>query len=130
MGLILYFGLLILQYPLIGIEVEHRNGKWIVEHVYDKGWATKNKVEKGDIVQAINGIDPGEHKTVIRFNSVEKAKSITIADQQANTNTYAISYKDVDVQYFMYLFLPLLLCLATFFWGYFFIAQIKKKARP
>ncbi|WP_339162252.1 ATP-binding protein [Siminovitchia sp. FSL W7-1587] len=128
MGLILYFGLLILQYPLIGIEVEHRNGKWIVEHVYDKGWATKNKVEKGDIVQAINGIDPGEHKTVIRFNSVEKAKSITIADQQANTNTYAISYKDVDVQYFMYLFLPLLLCLATFFLGLFFYCANKEES--
>ncbi|MFS0647365.1 ATP-binding protein [Siminovitchia sp. 179-K 8D1 HS] len=111
---------MILQYPLVGIDVEHRNGNWVVEQVYDKGWAARNKIDKGDIVQAINGIDPGEHKTVALFTHVEKAKSITIIDQQGKTHTYAVSYADADVQLIIYLLLPFVFSLATFFLGLYF----------
>ncbi len=127
-GLISYFGLLIIQYPLIGIDVEQRNGNWVVEQVYDKGWAARNPIEKGDIVQLINGIDPDEHKTVARFHYLEKAKSITIIDQQAYTNTYAVSYTSEDIQLIIYLLLPILFCLSTFLLGlYFYYGKKEEK---
>ena len=113
-GLTMYFTLLILKYPLVGIEVKKINGSWIVEKVYDKSWAHKNNIEKGSIVNLVNGLDPGKHNTVLQFKMVEMAESITITDNKSKTNTFAISYNDLDSQLIVYLFLPFFFAISTF----------------
>ena len=46
--------LLSIKYPLIGIEVKEKNNHWMVEKIYEKGWAYDQPIEEGDIVKLVN----------------------------------------------------------------------------
>lgn len=111
----MYFTFLILKYPLVGLEVEKVNDEWIVEKVYNQGWAYKNNIEKGSIVNLVNGIDPEKHNTVVQFKMVEMAESITITNNESKINTFAISYNDLDSQIIVHLLVPFLFAISTFF---------------
>lgn len=113
--LFMHFTLLILKYPLVGIEVEKVQGKWIIEKIYDNSWANKNNIETGSIVTLVNGIDPAKHQTVVNFKMVEMADSITITGKNSEINTFAISYHDLDLQLIVYLVMPVLFVIFCFF---------------
>lgn len=72
----MYFSLLIFKYPLVGIEVEEKQGKWVIENIYEHSWANENHIKTGSTVTLVNGMDPGHHHTVTKFNMVEMADSI------------------------------------------------------
>ena len=101
--LTIYFIIIVLKYPLIGIEVKRENDQWIVESIYEKGWAASQQIKEGDIVELINEKKPDKFFSVNKYNRVEMVKSITISDR-----TYPVSYRHFEVQYIVYLFFPLL----------------------
>lgn len=106
--LTIYFIIIVLKYPLIGIEVKRENDQWIVESIYEKGWAASQQIKEGDIVELINEKKPDKFFSVNKYNRVEMVKSITISDR-----TYPVSYRHFEVQYIVYLFFPLLFNLMT-----------------
>ncbi|MCJ7841741.1 ATP-binding protein [Lederbergia sp. NSJ-179] len=112
-GLAAYFTSIVVKFPLIGMKVTEEQNQWIVKKVYDKGWAANHPIEKGDIVKLVNGKKTEQHLTVILFNRVEMADSITILDKNSNTNSFSISYSDLDTQYVIYLLSPFLLTMTT-----------------
>src|SRR4051812_9901267 len=77
----IYFSAINFKYPLVGIEVIEQNDQWIVETIYEKGWANNQPINEGDILKFVNGENPKGHSTVSLFNRVEKLKSITIVNQ-------------------------------------------------
>lgn len=111
----MHFTLLILKYPLVGIEVEKVQGNWIIEKIYDNSWASENNIETGSIVTLVNGIDPAKHQTVENFKMVEMADSITITGKNSEINTFAISYHDLDFQLIVYFVMPVLFAIFCFF---------------
>lgn len=111
----MHFTLLILKYPLVGIEVEKVQGNWIIEKIYDNSWANKNNIETGSIVTLVNGIDPAKYHTVENFKMVEMADSITITGKNSEINTFAISYHDLDFQLIVYFVMPVLFAIFCFF---------------
>ncbi len=113
--LFMHFTLLILKYPLVGIEVEKVQGNWIIEKIYDNSWASENNIETGSIVTLVNGIDPAKHQTVENFKMVEMADSITITGKNSEINTFAISYHDLDFQLIVYFVMPVLFAIFCFF---------------
>lgn len=113
--LFMHFTLLILKYPLVGIEVEKVQGNWIIEKIYDNSWANKNNIETGSIVTLVNGIDPAKYHTVENFKMVEMADSITITGKNSEINTFAISYHDLDFQLIVYFVMPVLFAIFCFF---------------
>ncbi|MDI3311640.1 MAG: ATP-binding protein [Thermoanaerobacterium sp.] len=117
--LTIYFSIIVIKYPLIGLEVEEKNNQWIVEKIYDKGWADNTPVQEGDVLTLVNGESPEQHSTVFFFNRVEKAESITIKSDDLIEKDYLVSYSQLDFQYIMYLIFPLLfsfisVCLSLF----------------
>lgn len=109
--LTIYFTYLMIKYPLIGIEVEKQNDHWIVNDIYDNGWAAYQQIEKGDIIHLINGKNPEEHDTVTKYNRIEKAESITIIDGNS-INEYVIKFIHSDSQFLLLLF-PIIFTLLT-----------------
>ena len=113
-ALTIYLTVTVLRFPLVGIEVKEQNNQWMVEDIYNEGWANGKPIEKGDIVELVNEEIPEKHSTVTLFNRIEKAKSITVEDKDFNVTTYMVSYEKLDFQYIMYLFFPLLFTFITF----------------
>ena len=58
LALTLYSIVIIIQYPLIGLEVKEENNQWMVEKIYETGWANDQPIEEGDILKLVNGMEP------------------------------------------------------------------------
>lgn len=112
-GLTIYFIAIILNFPLVGLVVKEENHQWMIEKVYDKGWAANQSIKKGDILTLVNGKKPEEHATVKHYQRVELADSITIIDDHSKSKTYQITYSHLDSQYIFYLLLPFLFMLTA-----------------
>ncbi|MFC4387855.1 sensor histidine kinase [Gracilibacillus marinus] len=106
LGAFCYFALIILEYPLVGIEVKEKDNQWIVEKTYEKGWVGNQAIDEGDIIKLVDGKTPEQHLSILLFDRVEKAHSITISDENLIENTFFISYSDLSSQYVIYLILP------------------------
>ncbi|WP_075982827.1 ATP-binding protein [Bacillus massilinigeriensis] len=112
-ALTIYFTVIVLKYPLVGLEVTEKDNRWVVDTIYDKGWASHHSIEEGDVLKLVNGENPNEHSTVTHFNRVEMAESITIVDKHSREQEYTISYFHLDTQYIFYLLLPFLFILTA-----------------
>jgi two-component system sensor histidine kinase ComP len=124
-GITLYSIVIILKYPLIGIEVKEQNNQFIIESIYEKGWSKNQPINEGDILKLVDGKNPKEHSTVNLFYRVEKAKDITIEGKDSKITTYDISNDDLENQYLIYLFFPLLFIFTTI--GFSIFLYLKKK---
>lgn len=107
-----YFAVIIIKFPLVGLEVVERNHQWIVDQVYKNGWASSQSIEEGDIIKLVNGKEPANHSTVKCFKRVELAKTITILDKKSKIKTFSISYSPMDKQY-IYLLFPFIFAVTT-----------------
>ncbi len=106
MLLSIYFCKIIWEYPLVGIEVKESSGQYTISSIYPRGWADGKVIEKGDIVEYINGKDPKLHGTVAHFSRIEMAESVTIKKDHAASKTFSISYDDLHYQYGFFLLSP------------------------
>jgi two-component system, NarL family, sensor histidine kinase ComP len=127
-ALTIYLTVTVLRFPLVGIEVKEQNNQWMVEDIYNEGWANGKPIEEGNIIKLVNEDTPEKHSTVALFNRIEKAKSITVEDKDFNVITYMVSYEKLDLQYITYLFFPLIYTFITFFMSIFLYR--KKKDDP
>ncbi|MFT8323613.1 MAG: hypothetical protein ABF649_22425, partial [Bacillus sp. (in: firmicutes)] len=107
-GITCYFTITVIHYPLVGLEVKEENKRWVIEKVYNRGWASSQGIEEGSIIELVNGGQPNQHTTVKRYHRVEMANSITILEKNGQIKTYSISYRHFDAQYFIYLLFPFL----------------------
>jgi two-component system sensor histidine kinase ComP len=105
--LVLYFTILNLQCPLIGINVVEKNGETFVKEIYEFGWAKNHNIQVHDRVLKVDGKPPLSHFTVRQYNAIEQAKTVTI--QRGNQiQTFTISYESNLISQFMYyLILPI-----------------------
>jgi two-component system, NarL family, sensor histidine kinase ComP len=127
--LVIYFFVIILKYPLVGIEVKKQNQEWIIEDIYEKGWANNQPIKKGDVLKLVNNDKPELHSTVILFNRVEKARSVTIENEYQILNTYYISNDHLDFQFTLYLLLPFLFSLTMIYLSIFlYLKKIEDKS--
>lgn len=106
-GLTIYFFSVVYQYPLIGIEIKEKEGQWIVEDIYQNGWAARESLEEGSILKQVDGKNPEENTAVRYFSIVEKAKTIMLEDSKGITGIYLVSYLLWDPQYIIYLLIPM-----------------------
>lgn len=121
-----YFIGIVVKYPLVGIEVAEKSNQWVVEKIYENGWASSQPIEEGDAIEFINGEKPEKHSTVERFNRIEMAKSIILSDENSKKEIFFISYNQLSMQYVIYLFIPLLFAVTTILLSI-FLYQKKKK---
>lgn len=113
LGLTAYFTIIVLKFPLVGMEVTEKNNQWIVEKIYENGWASLQPLDEGVILELVDGKKPENHSTVVLFNRVEMANTITILDKNLKNKTFSISYSHLDTQRVIYLLLPFLFAVTT-----------------
>lgn len=106
LAITIYFTVITLKFPLIGMEIEEKNNHWIVKKIYRNGWAANQSIEEGDILELVDEKQPELHSTVIWFNRVEMANSITVSNKNSHIKTFSILYNHLDIQYLIYLLLP------------------------
>jgi len=111
--LTIYLTIVIIKYPLIGIEVRKDNNLWFVENVYENGWASGQTIKKEDLLELVNGESPENHSTVSLFDRVEMAHSITLSDKNLESHNFTIKYSKSEKKYTIYLILPLLFSVTT-----------------
>ncbi|KAA9020504.1 sensor histidine kinase [Niallia endozanthoxylica] len=111
--LTIYFTVIILRFPLIGMEVREESGQWIVANIYENGWASSQPIVEGDILKLVNDQKPENHSTVKWFKRVEMADSITISNKNVNTKMYTTSHSYINSQYLFYLLLPFFFTVMT-----------------
>lgn len=107
-GFTIYASVIIIKHPLIGIEVSQKSGKWIVDEIHREGWAANHPIEKEDIVALIDKKKVEEHPTVILFDRIEKAESITFLIGEAQIDHYTISYENANESQILLVLIPLI----------------------
>ncbi|MFB1050343.1 ATP-binding protein [Paraliobacillus sp. JSM ZJ581] len=112
-GVVYYFVVMVIEFPLIGMEVEKENNHWVVTKVRENSWASTQSIEKGDILEFVDGKKPEQHSTVVFFDRVEKTKTITIRDKNEAVQTLFTSYSYLNAQQVVYSILPFLFILMT-----------------
>ena len=117
-ALTIYLTVTVLRFPLVGIEVKEQNNQWMVEDIYNEGWANGKPIEEGDIIKLVNEETPEKHSTVSLFNRIEKAESITVEDKDFNVTTYMVSYEKLDLQYITVSFFSTTIYVYNFFYEY------------
>lgn len=71
----------IAQYPYVGVDVQQNSaGQWVVKLVERGGIGYKQGVQKGDIIEQVNGRETGLYWAVIRQHSLVQADSFTVAE--------------------------------------------------
>lgn len=108
-----YFTIIIVKYPLIGLEVKEKDEQWIIERVYQNGWASDQSIKEGDILKLIDDEMPEKHASILMLSRVEMAESVTIIDKDSDQHKLLVSYSEGVGQYVPYLVLPLLFSIIT-----------------
>ncbi|MGV2622408.1 UNVERIFIED_CONTAM: sensor histidine kinase [Halobacillus marinus] len=76
-----YLILLSITQPFLGIDVEFKDGTWVMTDVQSGSWGDKHQVPEGAELLSVDGKDPGEHRSVNMFHEVEMASSFTVQYQ-------------------------------------------------
>lgn len=125
LGLTVYFTVTILQCPLVGMKVKQEDQYWVVEQIYEHGWASSQPIEEGNIVELVDGKETEKHSTVRRFGRVEMAKTVTILDNDLKSRTFDISYGNMTPKELFYLLFPLLYAAVTISLSIFLYVKMK-----
>lgn len=107
-GFIIYATIILVKYPLIGIKLSEENDKWVVEEIYQEGWASNHPIVSGDIVTLIDGNNVANHSTVILFNKIEKAKDIAVFTKDNKYEQYKVSYESANKNQKLLVIFPLI----------------------
>lgn len=122
-----YFIFVILKYPFIGIEVKDFEDSWVVSNVKNNSWASEIFIQTGDIVQLVNGESPGRHSTVTRYYSVEKAKTVTVADRNNTSRTFEVDHTFFNKRTMLFVGLPILFYISTILLSIFLYRKARKE---
>ncbi|UOB79043.1 histidine kinase [Bacillus sp. ZJS3] len=106
---------MILKYPFIGVVVKEEHNKLIITEVYPGSWSEAVKLEKGLIIEEIDGKDPNLHPSVRLYGHIEKANNIKFIRDNKLININ-IEYSVIKQQIIYHIILPILLfivCVVT-----------------
>lgn len=74
----LYFVVVIIAYPLIGVKVSSDGaGRWIVTNLDAAGWGIQ-RLQIGDEIISIDGVHPSVHSSVQHYKGIKKADTLDV----------------------------------------------------
>lgn len=101
-----YFSFITIKYPYIGIEVNVSQNKQLeINNVFPYGMAEYIGMRKGDIILSIDGGLPEKHKSVRKYNLIEKANDI-IVERNGNVLKYDMQSQFYWKQFFLHTIFP------------------------
>lgn len=111
--LVLYFSYLTLQSPLIALSVKKDNEKWIVEEIYDNGWAYHQEIYIGDILLKVDGKNPEVNQQIKKYRLLRTADTISFLDRNGKEKSFIVTYKEETGQLLLHILFPVLYTLLT-----------------
>lgn len=113
----MYFISIIINFPMVGIEVSEKDNFYYVIDIDENAWAAKNGIKIGDIITKVNGENPEENKKINLFSRIEQINTINVIHEDKET-MHRILYKKDDRQLIYHLIMPVI------FFVFFFIINI------
>lgn len=111
--LILYFSYLTIKSPLVALGVKSEDGKWIVEEIYDNGWAYHQEINIGDILLKVDGKNPEANEQIKKHKLLRTAETLSFLDRNGEEKSFTVTYKDETGQLLSHLIFPLIYTLLT-----------------
>jgi two-component system sensor histidine kinase ComP len=117
----LYLILATLVNPYIGISIAETDGRWVISHVHQMGWAEKAGLQPGDrVIRIDDDLEPGNYPTIQKFNVIEKADRLEVIKDGTLVH-YSIPHQVSSEQLIYHTLLPTLfffICMALCFFLY------------
>ncbi len=110
-----YVSYITIQSPLVGFSVKEEGGKWIVDEVFENGWAYNQNIHVDDIIVEIDGEYSGENREIIKTQLIRTAKSLTLLDGNGQEKHYIVSYQTEIGQLVSHFFLPIAYTILTIY---------------
>ncbi|RKN80588.1 hypothetical protein D7M11_19070 [Paenibacillus ginsengarvi] len=73
-----WFAYLMIKYPYIGVNVQLKDGQWVITTLDTDSGSKYLDVRLGDIVLSIDGLLPEEHSTIRKWDAVEQVNSFVV----------------------------------------------------
>lgn len=106
--LIIYFFYLTMKYPLIGIEVLNKDKQYFVDTIYENSWGINRNIQPGDQILKVNNAHPSLHHSIIYFQRIELAESLTIINAANETVTFIVENGNKSLMLEVQLFVKIL----------------------
>ncbi|MCA1021832.1 sensor histidine kinase [Halobacillus litoralis] len=121
-----YLIVLSVTQPYLGIDVEQKDGGWVITDVESGGWADRQNVPPGAVILSVDEEDPGLHHSLTMFNELENAQSFSI-----ESSGEVLRYSDIDqfsrVHWVFYILLPALFFVAILGISYLVHKRVHKR---
>src|SRR4051794_34594201 len=91
--LILYFSYLTILSPLVALDVKKDEGKWIVEEIYDNGWAYHQEINVGDMLLKVDGKNPETNEQIKKHSLLRTAETLSFLDRNGKEKSFTVTYK-------------------------------------
>ncbi|MFJ7731523.1 ATP-binding protein [Lysinibacillus sp. NPDC097231] len=104
--------------PALNIQIEEKDGRWLVVEPYFKKWANNNNLASGDIVLEIDGIQTNQFNNIkyIKYYSVIRtANELKIMKPNGQVLEIQIKHLDIPQQFYYLLIVPACYYVLTLF---------------
>lgn len=101
--------------PVVGIEVEKQNNKWVIAQLGYSELGKTHGIRVGDTVRELDDRDINEYKGLQYDQTIRSANSLTIENSEGELRNVSIKHRDLPIPFLYYFLLPL---------GYFIIALV------
>lgn len=123
---IFYFSYVTFQSPLVGFSVKNDDGQWVVNTVYDNGWAYNQEIYPEDIIIQIDGVNPMENRQITKERVVRTAKSLSLLGSNGVRKDLSVTYESEILQLFSHLLLPFAYMLLTIYVAFYIYLKQKE----
>ncbi|WP_427107810.1 sensor histidine kinase [Lysinibacillus xylanilyticus] len=111
--LVIYYFFLTIKYPLIGIEVIEKDEQYFVDNIYENSWGINKDIQPGDKVLKVNNLNPFHHNSIVYFQRIELANSLTILNATNETVTFFVENEIIDLTLEVQLLIKILSIIIT-----------------
>ncbi|MCD1261366.1 hypothetical protein B5M42_021425 [Paenibacillus athensensis] len=67
------------KFPYVGLDLEFNQDKqWVVKYVDTQGVSVQLDIKAGDMIKQVDGVNPSEFPSVIKWRTIEQAHSLTV----------------------------------------------------
>lgn len=101
--------------PFLSIEVEEKNGDWLVVDPYYDDWAERNSLNVGDIILSIDDNNINNYPFIKFDRSIRAASSLMVQKADGSITNIKINHLDIPQQFFLQFVIPAFYFLLTLF---------------
>ncbi|MGE7621666.1 ATP-binding protein [Viridibacillus sp. NPDC096237] len=94
--------------PIIGIQIEKQDNRWMIEQFEYPVWAQMHQIKKGDVLIAVDDVSLFQLEHITRDGIIRSAKTLTVMDAAGNINEIDVLYPELPYSFSHFFILPVI----------------------